>query len=181
MEYYFSYDVDPSKLVNIEYLKGLNKNTGMVLANSDQALVEKFRDYLKPFGLKKNLMLFFRKAHNCNQVIHTDFETDDKPWYYSFNVTLQGQGRMVWYKEVDGGVMFRHQNDPKHILYKKYFNIKLEEADSWSTKKVALVRTGVPHGVENPDDEERICLSIRIDDYGWDKAKDIFNTYISSL
>jgi aspartyl/asparaginyl beta-hydroxylase (cupin superfamily) len=76
--------------------------------------------------------------------------------------------------------MFRHPNDPTRIIYETYEGLTLEPMDRWTDGKVALVRTGLPHGVKNEDAENRICLCIRIDDYGWEQAKEIYNNFFKN-
>jgi hypothetical protein len=87
-----------------------------------------------------------------------DYVTEDDPHHYSFNVLCQGQGTMTWFKRPDeGSKMFRHPNDPTRIIYETYEGLTLEPMDHWTDGKVALVRTGLPHGVKNEDNEDRDC------------------------
>ena len=183
-ECYYKFNLDINQILNLDYINrkaNENDGKGMILVISELALKEPFFKYLKNYGIRDYLMLFLRKAGNLNENIHTDYVTEDNTHHYSFNVLCQGQGTMTWFKRPDeGSKMFRHPNDPTRIIYETYEGLTLEPIDHWTDGKVALVRTGIPHGVKNEGSENRICLSIRIDDYGWDQAKEIYNNYFKN-
>lgn len=182
MECYKSFNVDTTKLINVDHIKQFVQKSlsdrGMVLIATSIALKKEFREYLKSYGLRSRLMVFYQPSGDLKQNIHTDFVDSSNTHHFSFNILVQGQGKMMWYAEPEGqGKMFEHPRSPNDILYKTYPNTKLELIDAWSSNNAALVKTGLPHGVENTDSEDRICLSIRIDDIGWEEASQIFSNY----
>jgi hypothetical protein len=183
-ECYYKFNLDIDQILNLDYIiRKANENDGkgMILVMSELALKQPFFQYLKNYGIRDYLMLFLRKSGNLNENIHTDYVTEDDTHHYSFNVLCQGQGTMTWFKRPDeGSKMFRHPNDPTRIIYETYEGLTLEPMDRWTDGKVALVRTGLPHGVKNEDAENRICLCIRIDDYGWEQAKEIYNNFFKN-
>ena len=184
MECYYKFNVDVNQILNLDYIlrkASENEDKGMTLVISELALAPSFFTYLKQYGLRDYLMLFLRKSGNLKEDIHTDYVTDDQTHHYSFNVLCKGQGIMTWFHRPEGGgQMFRHPNDPTRIIYETFNGLTLEPIDKWTDGKTALVRTGIPHGVRNDDAEYRICLSIRIDDYGWEQAKQIYNDYFKN-
>jgi hypothetical protein len=184
MECYYKFNVDIEQILNLDYVyRKANEHAdkNMILVISELALKQKFYAYLKHYGLRDYLMLFLRKAGNVKEDIHTDYATEEQPHYYSFNLICKGQGTMTWFKRPKvGSQMFRHPNDPSRIIYETYNGLTLESIDQWSDGKIALVRTGIPHGVTNDELEDRICLSIRIDDYGWEQAKQIYKDYFTN-
>jgi hypothetical protein len=184
MECYYKYNIDITQILNLDYIyKKANEHSdkGMILVISSIALRPKFFKYLKQYGLRDYLMLFLRKANNLKEGIHTDYATEEQPHHYSLNIICKGQGIMTWFQRpAEGSQMFRHPTDPNGIIYETYNSLALESIDQWADGKIALVRTGIPHGVINDSFEDRICLSIRIDNYGWEQAKEIYNNFFQS-
>jgi len=182
-ECYYNFTVDIKKLLDLEYLKrkaNEHSDKRMTLVIAELALKPEFFSYLKQYGIRDYLMLFIQQSGDLNEIIHTDYVTETQPHHYSFNIICQGYGKMTWFKRPEvGSKMSRHPNDPEHIMYETYKGLTLDPVAVWDghNGNTALVRTGIPHGVMNDDDEQRICLSIRIDDYEWTGAKDIFNNY----
>jgi hypothetical protein len=180
-EYYYKFDSEISKLVNLDYIRRKadeNADKRMILVNSDYALQSKFFNYLKPYGLRNYLMLFLQKVGDLNEKIHTDYIEEKTPHHYSCNIICNGQGTMTWFKEqVNGSEIRRHPNDPDNVLYKTYTGLTMIPVDQWVDGKIALVKTGVPHGVKNNGTEDRVCLSIRINDHGWETAKELYKNY----
>lgn len=179
---YKNFTVDLNALLHVDniryFVQKVLSERGMVLIPTAIALKKGFSEYLKPFGLRPRLMIFYQPAGDLNQNIHTDFVDCNTTHHFSFNLLVQGQGKMIWYNEpVDDGKLFEHPRSPNDILYKTYPKAKLEVLDTWTTGNAALVKTGLPHGVENPSMEDRICLSIRIDDIGWVEAEQILSDY----
>ena len=183
-ECYYKFNVDINQILNLDYILRKakeNEGKGMTLVISQLALTPSFFTHLKQYGLRDYLMLFLRKAGNLNEETHTDYVSDEHPHHYSFNIVCKGQGTMTWFhRPKGGGEMLRHPNDPNRILYETFNGLTLEPIDQWTDSPAALVRTGIPHGVKNTGLEDRICLSIRIDDYGWDQAKQIYKEYFKN-
>jgi hypothetical protein len=182
MPCYKSFSVDLLKLLNVDNIQNIVRSSldgrGMMLVATPLALKTEFIEYLKPHGLRSRLMVFYQPAGDLKQNIHTDFVNSVATHHFSFNLLVQGQGKMHWYKEPsDNGKLFEHPNSPNDILYKTYPNANLELLDTWETGNAALVKTGLPHGVENSDTVDRICLSIRVDDIGWDTAETVLSNY----
>jgi len=184
MECYYKFDIDTTQILNLDYINRKaveNSGKGMTLVISQLALKPSFFNYLKPYGLRDYLMLFLRRSGNLNEETHTDYVTDEQPHHYSLNILCQGQGTMSWfYRPEGGGQMLRHPNDPTRIIYETFNGMELDPIDKWTDGKIALVRTGIPHGVRNDGTEDRVCLSIRIDDYGWEHAKEIYNNFFKT-
>jgi hypothetical protein len=184
MECYYKFNLSADQILNLDYIyRKANEHAdkGMILVISELALKPAFYTYLKQYGLRDYLMLFLRKAGNIKKDIHTDYVTEEQPHHYSFNVICKGQGTMTWFnRPVEGSQMFRHPNDPTRIIYETYNGLTLDPVDQWTDGKIALVRTGIPHGVMNDSSEDRICLSIRIDDYGWEQAREIYNSFFNN-
>jgi hypothetical protein len=184
-ECYYTFNVDVGQILNLDYINrkaAEGQGKGMVLVMSELALKQPFFNYLKPYGIRDYLMLFLRKSGNLNEETHTDYVTDEQTHHYSFNVLCKGQGTMTWFHRPDGGgQMLRHPNDPTKIVYETFKGLLLETIDQWTVGQTALVRTGIPHGVKNDGPEDRICLSIRINDYGWEQAKEIYNNFFKII
>ena len=184
-ECYYTFNVDVDQILNLDYINrkaAEGQGKGMVLVMSELALKQPFFNYLKPYGIRDYLMLFLRKSGNLNEETHTDYVTDEQTHHYSFNVLCKGQGTMTWFHRPDGGgQMLRHPNDPTKIVYETFKGLSLETIDQWTVGQTALVRTGIPHGVKNDGPEDRICLSIRINDYGWEQAKEIYNNFFKII
>lgn len=180
-EYYYNYNVAIGTIVNLEHIDQVVQSqigSRMLMVESSMALQPNFFSYLKQFGLRDKLMLFLQNAGDTTNRIHTDYASEDTRFHHSFNVICSGQGTMTWFRRPnDGGFIYRHPNNPKHILYEIYPEAQLEALDHWTAGKVALVRTCVPHGVTNNYPEDRVCLSIRTDDHGWEEDKKILDTY----
>lgn len=185
-ECYSVYNIDITKILNLSYIeKKANEHSDkrMTLVIAELALEQNFFSYLKNYSIRDYLMLFIQQPGDLNEIIHTDYVTETQPHHYSFNIICQGYGKMTWFKRPEvGSKLSRHPNDPERIIYETYKGLTLEPVSVWDghNGNTALVRTGIPHGVMNDGDEQRICLSIRIDDYGWTGAKDIFNNYFLS-
>jgi hypothetical protein len=179
---YKNFTVNLNTLLNIDniryFVQKSLRERGMMLIPTAIALKKEFSEYLKPFGLRSRLMIFYQPAGDLKQNIHTDFVDCNTTHHFSFNLLVQGQGKMIWYYEPDDdGKLFEHSRSPNDILYKTYPNANLKVLDTWTTGNAALVKTGLPHGVENSGIEDRICLSIRIDDIRWAEAEKILLDY----
>lgn len=181
-ENFVLYDFRVEDLVNLSYINSLiSSKRSMTMAQSDRALKPDLYDYLKPYGVRDRLMLFFQPPHDLDPRIHTDYISKEETHFYSFNILCRGQGTMIWYERPEqGSEMLAHANSPNHIFYEVYPNLDLKKIAEWNSGKVALVRTDIPHGVINDSNELRVCLSVRINNFGWEKAKEIFSTYLKN-
>jgi len=179
VECYHKFNLDTNQILNLDYIQrkaNEHNNKMMTLVSSELAIKPEFLSFLKNYGIRDYLMLFLQKAGDLNEKIHTDYVTEIDPHYYSFNIICKGQGVMTWYNSPPGGGnKTRHPADPARILYETFNGFTLDTVATWSDGKIALVKTGIPHGVKNNGSEDRICLSIRIDDYGWEEAKKIYS------
>jgi hypothetical protein len=178
IECYHKFNLNINQILNLDYIERKARehdDKRMTLVISELALKSNFLSFLKNYGIRDYLMLFLQKAGDLNEQIHTDYATETDPHHYSFNIICKGQGVMTWFNNpLGGGNKSKHPNDPTRIMYETFKGLDLDPIDSWSDGKIALVRTGLPHGVKNNGSEDRICLSIRIDDYGWEEAKKIY-------
>ena len=82
----------------------------------------------------------------------------------TLNIVLSGQGTMRWYRPTVPGKIKMHP-EMKNILYKEWLDNYGEIIDEWTTGKIALVRTDIPHSAYNFDNETRLLLSIRWGNY----------------
>jgi len=178
-ECYYKFNLDINQILNLDYIERKAKehhDKRMTLVISELAIKPNFLSFLKNYGIRDFLMLFLQKAGDLDEQIHTDYTTETEPHHYSFNIICKGQGTMSWFNNPPGGGnKLRHPNDPTRIIYETFKGQTLDPITTWSDGKTALVKTGIPHGVKNNGFEDRICLSIRIDDYGWEEAKKIYS------
>jgi hypothetical protein len=180
-EQFVSFNIDVEDAVNLDYIdsvtKDINERT-MIMVDSKAALKEQFYNYLTSYGLRDRLMLFIQPGKDFNPLAHIDYVDKDTLHHYSFNLLCRGQGRMMWFERPNKeGSFLAHPNSPNHIFYETFNHMKLKKIAEWTTDKAALVKTGTPHVVINLSNEKRLCLSVRIDDIGWENANKLFDIY----
>lgn len=107
---------------------------------------------LNPFVDKKQIHIDLRIINR--QII---------PNWVTLNIVLSGQGTMKWYRPTVEGKIKMHPTNK--VLYKEWLDNYGEVIDEWTTGKIALVRTDIPHQAYNFDSETRLLLSIRWSNY----------------
>lgn len=179
---YQTFDCEPGLLIDLAWAQiytNYFRGREMTMVPSSLALTGPARAWLEPLGLRSRLMLFYQPPGDMDPLAHLDLVTETDPHYYSLNCILKGQGEMQWYRRPpQGGQLWHHPHSPQHVIYETYPNMQLEQIDSWRQGRVALVNTGTPHGVVNPDPEARLCISIRFENMGWDQAVESIENFI---
>lgn len=121
-----------------------------------------------------NSLIFEMVPKADKKNIHIDLVSSTlEPAWSGLNIILEGQGIMKWFiPEKDGYVITR--KNPK-IAYKAWFSDYGEPVDTWSTGKIALVRTDIAHQVWNYDNNNRFIVSIRWSNRtSWEETIDWF-------
>ena len=160
---------------NIEVIPKLPDNTDIFVTACDPKLFlhENVYNKLTELGELYSLM-FSMKPGSDKKSIHVDLDkTTRDPYWPSLNIILDGQGIMKWFNPIGNGVVKRATAD---VYYKAWFTNYGEPIDSWSTGKVALVRTDTPHQVWNFDNDIRRMITIRWSNRkSWEETIDWFN------
>lgn len=116
-------------------------------------------------------IIFEQKPHVDKGNVHIDL-VPTKP---ALNVVIEGQGVMKWFSPIGEGEVFTHPliGIDYRAWFKPYYGTVLEE---WTTGKIALVRTDVPHQVFNLEDSTRLIASIRwTATLSWEETLEWFN------
>ena len=153
----------------------------MKLLSTDDLLSKDAIDFFKPYGLRKELMTFYQKPFCYSKRAHTDITSENTVHWYSLNILVSGQGKMAWFNPSKDGDLLRHKDNPNGILYIEFTDIEAlgSPIDVWSSEKIALVKTGIPHHTYNDSQIERIVVSIRWDPVlDWNSAIDVVNSFI---
>lgn len=163
-----NFDIIPKPLNNI--------TAGVVGFDPKLCLKDYYYNKLLNLGTKLESLVFYMKPNANKRNIHIDIDKNTlKPYWPSLNILIQGQGIMKWFKPItDSKLRF---NSNGKVLYKSWENENDygEILDVWSTGKVALVRTDIPHNAWNPGVEDRLVISIRWKQcLSWDETLEWF-------
>lgn len=153
----------------------------MKLLPTDDLLNKNAIDLLSPYGLRKKLMTFYQRPFNFNKKAHTDINADNSYHWYSLNIIVSGQGKMVWFNPSPKRDILHHKNDPKGILYVDFddYSVLGDPIDVWGEGRIALVKTGIPHHTHNDGPTERLVISIRWDPIiTWNSAIELIENFI---
>lgn len=160
---------------NIDVIPKLPDNTDIVVTSCDPKLFlhEDIYNKLSELGDLYSLM-FSMKPESDKKSIHVDLDRKTRePYWPSLNIILDGQGIMKWFNPIGNGVVKRATAD---VYYRAWFTNYGEPIDSWSTGKVALVRTDIPHQAWNFDNDIRRMITIRWSNRkSWEETIDWFN------
>jgi len=153
----------------------------MKLLPSADLLNQKTIDLFSQYSIRKDLMTFYQRPFCYNKKAHIDISSDNSCHWYSLNVIVYGQGKMMWFNPSSKKDIFEHKNDSK-ILYIDFedYTVLGNPIDIWSSGKIALVKTGIPHHTHNDGSIERLVVSIRWDPiFAWDSAIEMINNFIN--
>jgi hypothetical protein len=151
------------------------------------------KDQLARVNLKIFAAVLFKKSPGIKNALHKDLALINKKWnvwHCAVNWNLfNSESRMSWYsisqKEIWPKVI--DTSEPYFLSGIHYgfpgnriTNVKsVTLIESTSLLKPALVRTDVPHQIENLDNTDRWSLSIRFtENYKWEQLLKILNPYI---
>ena len=162
-----TYNIPIDRLLNLEYCNSIlesNNDIEIKMLPSINILSNSAYQYFNRYTLNKNFMVFYQKSKKDKGTIHTDYLSDGclsttEFHPYSLNVILKGQGSMQWFDPIGPGVLSTHNVGVRYRYWP--LALKGKTLDTWSTGKVALVKTDVPHQAFNNDAEDRVCISIR--------------------
>jgi hypothetical protein len=106
--------------------------------------------------------------------IHIDLDAKTlEPFWPSFNIVIDGQGIMRWFNPIDPGVILKNHTG---VFYKAWFKNYGEPIDEWTSGKVVLVRTDIPHQAWNFDNDIRRIVAIRWSNKkSWEETIEWFN------
>jgi hypothetical protein len=152
----------------------------MKLLPSADLLNQKTIDLFSQYGIRKDLMTFYQRPFCYNKKAHIDISLDNSCHWYSLNIIVYGQGKMMWFNPSFKKDIFGHKND-SNILYIDFedYTVLGNPIDIWSSGKIALVKTGIPHHTHNDDSVERLVVSIRWDPiFTWDSTIELINNFI---
>lgn len=154
----------------IEY----DKPFGVISTNPINFLKTKMYNKLLVLG-NLTCLIFEMKPNVDKRSIHIDIDySTKKPYWPSLNIIIKGQGVMKWFNPATEGKIY-YNKDGK-VFYKAWFSDYGSIVDEWSTEKIAIVRTDVPHQVWNYDEEPRLMVSIRWSNRtSWEETKEFFS------
>ena len=119
-------------------------------------------------------LLFEQRPGAEKDNIHIDYDKVSKrPFWPCLNLILEGQGVLRWHRPVGPGEL-RTAGGNIYMAWNKECYGQI--IDEWSSGKVALVRTDIPHNAFNFDKETRLSISIRWSKrYTWNETLAWFN------
>jgi hypothetical protein len=162
---------------NIEVIPKLPENSELFVTSCDPKLVlhEEIYNKMSILGTLYSLV-FSMKPGSDKRNIHIDLDSStSEPYWPSLNIILDGQGVMKWFNPIGNGIILRNQT--AKVYYKAWFNNYGEPVDAWTTGKVALVRTDIPHQAWNFDNDVRRMITIRWSNRKtWEETIDWFNS-----
>jgi hypothetical protein len=160
---------------NIEVIPKLPNNTDIFVSRCDPKLFlhDGVYDKLSELGQLYSLM-FSMTPGSDKKNIHVDLDRNTgEPYWPSLNIILEGQGIMKWFNPIGKGEIRRATAD---VFYKAWFTNYGDPIDSWTTGKIALVRTDTPHQAWNFDEECRRIVTIRWSNRKtWEETIEWFN------
>lgn len=165
MIHYKTYDIPVGKILNLNFcetITDLDNLFGVRMYPSIDLLTDHAYQFFKKLELKDYLMVFYQKPLAEKGSIHVDHISKYVTHPYSLNIVYKGQGVMKWFNPVGPGILKEAANGAKY----KYWPQQLAGSilEEWSTGKIALVKTDIPHQAYNYNNETRICVSIRWND-----------------
>lgn len=163
-------------IVNEDKIPRLKKPFSMFAIGCDPATFLSPLIYGKLSKLGKLYSIIFEmKPHVDKGNIHIDLEhSTETPFWPALNIVIAGQGVMRWYNPIGNGTLAQHKIGVKYYYWTKpYYG---DIVDEWTTGKIAIVRTDIPHQAFNFDDENRCIVSIRWSTkMSWEETIDWFN------
>lgn len=174
---------EKSKVFDEEFLNNTFRQYKkiMKLLPTADLLNQDIMNLLTPYGLRSELMTFYQKPFFIGTQAHVDITSNNTRHWYSLNVAIYGQGKMFWFDDINDGVVLNHKDSPDDILYIEFNDLTVlgNPIDVWSTGKVSLVKTGIPHYTHNDSIDERLVVSIRWDEIlSWEESIDLIDRFI---
>lgn len=110
-----------------------------------------------------NIQLFYTPPNTMNRNIHLDGSGPSDMWAINQVVSGTRNGIMRWFESDSINVKYNQTG-----ITTKYYSYDISEVTEIARhvlNGLTLVRIGIPHNIDNPDNEPRWCLSIRPERY----------------
>jgi len=177
LKYYYLLNLPVNHFIkDFEILPTLPPNKQFHVSSCDPKLYlhDEMYKKLSELGLLYSLVFSMNPGVNKGN-IHIDLDaTTLKPYWPSLNIVIDGQGVMRWFNPLTPGKILR--NNSAGVFYKTWFANYGDPIDSWTTGKIALVRTDTPHQAWNFDNDIRRIVTIRWSNRKtWEETIDWFN------
>ncbi len=143
------FDQDRVKIYRLEY------------SNLNPEFVSIFQKYTR--SNPTNIQLFYTPPNTMNKNIHLDGSGVSDMWAINQVVSGTKNGIMRWFNSISDNVKYNQTGIT--TKYYSYDISEVSEIDRHTIKDSAIVRIGIPHNIDNPDNEPRWCISIRPERY----------------
>lgn len=118
-------------------------------------------------------LVFEMKGNVTKNNIHIDYDKATlEPFWPCLNLIIEGSGVLRWFQPKGAGEIKTAGGNYYMAWHKDYG----EPIDEWTSGKVALVRTDIPHNAFNYSNETRLSISIRwLTKHTWEETLEWFD------
>ncbi len=125
-----------------------------------------------------NIQLFHTPPNTLNRNIHMDGSAPSDMWAINQVVSGTRNGIMRWFRSDSNKLEYIQTGIT--TKYNKYDISEVTETDRHIIDEISLVRIGIPHNIDNPDNDSRWCISIRPDRYHI-TYQELYNRFTSDI